>query len=45
MTSTPRSSDLIASLAGIVGAAQVLSEPADIDYVVGLIEQAYRLTL
>jgi len=30
MTSTPRSSDLIASLAGIVGAAQVLSEPADI---------------
>ncbi|AXS81449.1 FAD-binding oxidoreductase [Dechloromonas sp. HYN0024] len=30
MTSTPRSSDLIAALAGIVGAQQVLTEPADI---------------
>ena len=29
MTSTPRSSDLIASLAKIVGAAQVLTDPAD----------------
>jgi FAD/FMN-containing dehydrogenase len=29
MTSTPRSSDLIARLAGIVGAAQVLTDPAD----------------
>lgn len=30
MTSTLRSSDLIAQLAGIVGTAQVLTEPADI---------------
>src|SRR5574343_935357 len=30
MTSTPKSSDLIAELAGLVGAAQVLTEPADI---------------
>ncbi len=30
MTSTPNSPDLIARLAGIVGAAQVLTEPADI---------------
>lgn len=30
MTSTPKSPDLIDVLAGIVGAAQVLSEPADI---------------
>ncbi|MCG2578001.1 FAD-binding oxidoreductase [Dechloromonas sp. XY25] len=30
MTSTPKSSDLISTLVGIVGAAQVLSEPADI---------------
>ena len=29
MTFTPRSSDLIARLAGIVGAAQVLTDPAD----------------
>ncbi|MBL8403016.1 MAG: FAD-binding oxidoreductase, partial [Dechloromonas sp.] len=30
MTSTPKSPDLIDVLAGIVGTAQVLSEPADI---------------
>jgi FAD/FMN-containing dehydrogenase len=30
MTSTPRSSDLIATLVGIVGAAQVLTDPADL---------------
>jgi FAD/FMN-containing dehydrogenase len=30
MTSTPKSSDLIDALTGIVGAAQVLSDPADI---------------
>ena len=30
MTSTPRSPDLISTLAGIVGANQVLTEPADI---------------